>query len=128
MPNCPRCGTSIQPDAQYCEECGLDLSQPYPQPAQAATPAASTKSISERLAVLSGPIRQFRAKWPGKTGTKKSQSTPTQENTTPEKPVKRSRKILNLVLTLLTGAAVIAFWIWLLLRRTGERMVRSLSS
>lgn len=34
--NCPACGTANKPEAQYCRECGLRLSEP--QPSDATSP------------------------------------------------------------------------------------------
>ncbi|MBQ7568906.1 zinc ribbon domain-containing protein [bacterium] len=132
MNTCPKCHSEVQPDACFCEACGWPLDKPYPPVSASSTPAqpeipAVPGSIKERLAVLSGPLRQLKAKWPqrqkhgAKADNKETSEQECQETNT---VTKRSGKILNFIVTIVTGVAIIAFWIWLLMRKTAEHLMR----
>ena len=129
MNTCPKCHTQVQSDACFCEACGWPLERPYP-PDNSAAPEAPPQpgSLKERLAVLSGPLRQLKAKWP-KTNTQKNKknadtSQDTEFQTESCKTAKRSSKIINFLITIMVGIGLIAFWVWLLMRKTGERLAR----
>ena len=128
MNTCPKCHTQVQPDACFCEACGWPLEQQYPpESAAAQEEQPQPGSLKERLAVLSGPLRQIKAKWPKKT----SQPNADSQNASGEDEYKNascgskpSGKLFSILISLLVGIGLIAFWVWLLMRKTGMRLVR----
>ena len=129
MNTCPHCHIQVQPDALYCEACGKPLGQQLSaENADAQEEAPQTGSLKERLAVLSGPLRQLKAKWPKKSPQNDSDSQnasrESEYKTASCSETKRSGKLLNILISLIVGIGLIAFWVWLLMRKTGERLVR----
>ena len=129
MNTCPKCQTQVQSDALFCEACGTKLDQQYPQEEEAAAETASQPgSLKERLAVLSGPLRQLKAKWPKKSSQpnteNRSRGQESDYQAEAGKTSKRSGKVLNFLISVIVGIGLIAFWVWLLMRKTGERLVR----
>ncbi|MDO5296584.1 MAG: hypothetical protein Q4F00_08135 [bacterium] len=126
---CPKCQTQVQSDACFCEACGWPLDKPYPPASgESQEEIPQPGSLKERLAILSGPLRQLKAKWPKKSSNANSDS----KNNSAESEYQadsctnsnRSSKLLTLLLSIAVGVGLIAFWVWLLMRKTGERLVR----
>lgn len=142
MTICPKCKTQVQLDARFCENCGWDLSTPIPSSPVSSNPSPteskeelSTESLKDRIAILSGPMRQMKAKWStlknikttnSQIKNKDSSKEDISPNPTLQKPTKTYKKIINMLLTIATGVGILAFWAWLLMRKTSSKMLKLL--
>ena len=137
MTKCPHCHTEVLPGAVFCEQCGKPLSQAASaavtasieapaEPKAVSNDKPNSGSLKDRIAFLGGPIRQMRAKLPTLSSFRRKKSPeeqPNEERLQDSKPQRKSRRIFNIIISLLTGAAIIGFWIWLLMRKTASKML-----
>ncbi len=59
---CPRCGETNEPDARYCDRCGVDLTGPTEGSSRASHPREATPSSTPQPLVVYSPARP-RAWW-----------------------------------------------------------------
>ncbi len=139
MTTCPHCKEEIHPlpGTKYCELCGKPLTQVTlamvtdsteapAEPKAASSDKPKSGSLKDRIAFLGGPIRQMRAKLPTLSSFRRKKSPegqPNEEQLQDSKPQRKSRRIFNIIISLITGAGIIGFWIWLLMRKTASKML-----
>ncbi len=138
MTTCPHCNNKeILPGAVFCEQCGKPLAlgvtaastasaEAPAEPQAASNDKPTSGSLKDRIAFLGGPIRQMRAKLPTLSSFRRKKSPeeqPNEEQLQDAKPQRKSRRVFNIIISLITGAGIIGFWIWLLMRKTASKML-----
>ncbi len=120
MPTCPNCQAKVLQDAIFCEACGWKLDSPLPaggcegQP----DPAPARGSLRAEIPLLSGAVRQVQARLDGmrekfqRDRGNQERGREVQRQEAEEKRHGKARTFLGL----LAGVALLALWIWLLVR------------
>lgn len=119
MPTCPNCQASVLQDAIYCEACGWKLDAPPPAPEEARGDRPPTHgSLRAEIPLLSGAARQIKARIEGfreRTEREMQSTRREQEIRRQEEEQTRKGKGKNF-LGIVLGVALLALWIWLLVR------------
>lgn len=115
MPTCPNCQAQVLQDAIFCEACGWKLDSPVPS---AAGQAPARGSLRAEIPLLSGAVRQVQARLGGLREKLQrdrghiERDREAQRQETEDKRQNRGRTFLGLV----AGLALLALWVWLLVR------------
>jgi hypothetical protein len=112
MSTCPNCQAQVLQDARFCEACGWKLDEPVPETPQDRPRAKG--SLRAEIPLLSGAVRQIRARVEGyrerseRKRRKIQERNQEQQDSTPS----RGRTFLGI----LAGLALLILWAWLLIR------------
>lgn len=128
MQKCPNCGEPVLPNAQYCESCGLQLTPAQNNESQAASAAsgsadnpqpvkAAAGSLRDKISLLSGATRQLKARLQNAAASKTKVPAP--------QPEKKKSGKLSIIISIITGLAMLGLWIWLMIKRVSTEFISS---
>lgn len=120
MPNCSRCQGEVLPDAVYCETCGHRLEAGVDGGQAPGGPESTTThgSLRAEIPLLSGTTRQLRARLEGFKGRseRESQAQRREVEVRRHEQAGQTRSRGRTMAALLAGVALLALWVWLLVR------------
>ncbi len=112
MTTCPNCQAQVLQDAVFCEACGWKLDEPVPEGPQERPRAKG--SLRAEIPLLSGAVRQIRARVEGFRERSERKRRQTQERNQEKQDSGPSRG--RTFLGILAGLALLVLWAWLLIR------------
>jgi len=112
MSTCPNCQAQILQDAIFCEACGWKLDEPVPESPQERP--RTKGSLRAEIPLLSGAVRQIRARVEGYRERSERKRRQTQERNQEKQDSGQSRS--RTFLGILAGLALLILWAWLLIR------------
>lgn len=112
MSTCPNCQAQILQDAIFCEACGWKLDEPVPEDPRQKPQAKG--SLRAEIPLLSGAVRQIRARVEGYRERSERKRRQAQEKNQEQQEPRGSRG--RTFLGILAGLALLALWAWLLVR------------
>ncbi|MCR5663125.1 MAG: zinc ribbon domain-containing protein [bacterium] len=128
MQKCPSCGEPVLPNAVFCESCGLQLTPAQNNESQAAGANAASAdnpqpvkatagSLRDKISLLSGATRQLKARLQNAAASKNKMPAP--------QPEKKKSGKLSIIISIITGLAMLGLWIWLMLKRVSTEFITS---
>ncbi len=120
MPICPNCQAKVLQDAVFCEACGWKLDSPLPAGGGEGRPGQvpARGSLRAEIPLLSGAVRQVQARLEGmRERFQRDRGTQGRDRDArrQQSDAKRHGKART-VLGLVAGMALLALWVWLLIR------------